>query len=83
MVTWETATVGYPWFLAVTSLEVVGNVAYVEAIVVASPQFPDDEGYVQQFFVVDNGDGMSGTPDSLTFSPWFQDSILAGNIVVR
>jgi hypothetical protein len=99
MISWETAYFEYdepsalpggfgwsgvPWSIDVTSLSVSGNMAYVEGIVVASPQAPGDVGTIVQFLIEDNGNGHNGAPDIVFFgSSGFNQPVEAGNFTVR
>ncbi|MGE5195519.1 MAG: hypothetical protein ACM3U2_23750 [Deltaproteobacteria bacterium] len=93
MITWESTNVfgygygpgesGYPWYIAVDVLEVSGNLAYVEGIVVGSPQVPEDVGTAVVFMIEDNGDGQSGTPDVIFWDGNAPQPIDAGNFTVR
>ena len=75
---------GYPWYMEVTNVEVVGNMAFVEAVVVYSPQFPEDQGLVYPFWIIDNGNGGSDAPDELAIGhPLNLAPIENGNLVVQ
>jgi hypothetical protein len=68
-----------PWFLDVVELEVDGNTAYVQAVVVHS-LFPEDIGIVVNFIFTDNS--ASGTPDAIETDIEGGGEIVAGNITV-
>jgi hypothetical protein len=74
---------GYPWYLKVTGLAVDGNTAAVEAVIVYSPQAPEDVGTRIVFFVVDNGTDPR-TPDEIGVAvPSNLLPVRAGNFTVR
>ena len=68
-----------PWFLDVLDLEVVGNTAYVLAVVVHS-LFPEDVGRQVNFMFIDNS--ATGTPDEIDTDVGGGGEIVGGNIVV-
>lgn len=68
---------GYPWHMDVTYLDVEGNVAYVWAEVVSSPQFPDDVGELAFFKIEDKGNGAPDPSDTIN-----NDDLVAGNLIV-
>ena len=76
---------GYTWIMDVVGLEFVSDThAIITAIVVSSPQVPEDEGTITAFQVIDNGDGASGEPDQLGsdfFGPGYEE-IVGGNFKV-
>lgn len=74
---------GYPWYMVVTDLLVVDNLAIVQGIVVSSPQAPDDVGSPVRFTVVDNGNGANDPPDELGVNFGAPSPVLLGNFTVR
>lgn len=83
MISWEGKHAGYPWYIAVDTLEVSGNAAYLRGSVVRSPQRPSDVGEMVELLVIDNGNGASSSPDMLFLSHFWLTSIDAGNLTVR
>lgn len=79
---------GYPWVLQVDKLQISGNTAYVEAVVVRSRQSPGDVGTRVGFWVVDGGSG-AGTTDYLALAPadpsswWYNLQPTGGNFTIR
>ncbi len=68
-----------PWFLDVLDLEIVGNTAYVLAVVVHS-LFPEDIGTEVNFTFIDNS--ATGAPDEIETDIAGGGEIVAGNITV-
>lgn len=87
-VAWRSASHGfmppapdiYPWHLAVTNLLIMGNQAFIEAVVVVSPQAPQDVGIPGFFTVVDHG---SPASDEISVYCGPLGSINTGNFRVR
>jgi len=71
----DTVPPAYPWHMDVTSIDVTGNTAHVEWVVVHSV-VPEDIGVTGFFDFTDNR--ATGAPDTIDGEP-----IEAGNIVVR
>jgi hypothetical protein len=76
----------YPWYMQVTTLQISGNAAYIEATVVRSPKSPGDVGTHVGFWIYDNGSGHSATDffvlPSASYYYWnFQP--IKGNFTVR
>ena len=68
-----------PWFLDVVDVAVVGNTAYVLAVVVHS-LFPGDIGTEVNFIFIDNS--ATGAPDEIETDILGGGPIVAGNITV-
>jgi hypothetical protein len=78
---------GYPWVLKVDTLVIYGNYAYLEAVVVRSPQSPGDVGTRVGFWVSDGGNG-AGSTDYFALQPgypwsWPNYLPIKGNFTVR
>jgi hypothetical protein len=73
---------GDPVRYAVTDLVVVGNTAFIGAVVVFAPDFPEVIGSTHFFEVVDNG-GPGGPGDEVSIDGFDLPPVAAGGYVVR
>lgn len=67
---------GYPWHIEVLELEVNGNNATIDGVVVSSPQVPEDVGTTVSFEIID------GNPDKLGVFGNTPTDIIGGNFIV-
>ena len=79
---------GWTWVIRLTSLDVTGNVAHVEGMVVFDNRIPDSTiGCHVDFTVTDNGGGAADPPDELKVVTCLGDvtdlPLLGGNFTVR
>jgi len=73
---------GDPVHYEVTDLVVVGNTAYICAVVVFAPNFPEEVGTPHFFEVTDNG-GPPNTGDTVFIDGFDLPPLAAGNYLVR
>ena len=73
---------GVPILYAVTELVVIGNTAFIGAVVVFAPDFPEFVGSTHVFVVVDKG-GPPNSGDTVSIDGFDLPPLAAGNYIVR